>query len=923
MKTILLLGQPKSGRHVLLQQLSPQAKKETHGLLTTWSTHTYSFVTIEQSLTTIPTAALPRIDTVAILIEPTTLINTDQKLKLITWITTELSTLKDQSQSIHCIISKADSLLGFREYFAHDTVEAREAAFGLQSFSDKTTLLNTINQSLLSMLHQEPLIEKRTRLQAFPLQLEKLINNAEDVISRSLSQTMWRFGGLFFISCKQKPLVIDIHTETHQEIRPVLNEKVYFVQGVFQRLKQASVEQHLRRKKRDKKRWLAIPLAVFLVTGLLGLWHISYRQSIHAMAHITNILAAIKKNPDTPSWLQQMNQLQTARSTLNTPLSHYGRYIGLPQTTELKHQLDDQYNRLLITKFLPACEGQLTSTLTENMTKNMSSLYQALRIYLMLVTGKHRNHTEIIHWFQTHWQPASQFNSIKPHLINLLTRSPENWPIDKNLVKQAQLVLQDLPIANIGYLHVESAFFGKTIHLATLLPQQPYFNLKDTRLPNFFSTTQFNYVFNSAIPKSVQALKQHGDWVVGINQSSLADETIDQVAASVREIYISNFSTTWQSLLEKLKLKKVDSIPALQILVADLTDKQSNLYGLLNFMVGNARLNTDTPSSPTTKALGHLLKTSKLPASLKNMALLLQSINKSHNPNQASLAIASTILSQSSQPNPITTLLNTRSKKHTVITSWYHSIANQAWGLLLNGSRQALDAQWQQTVMPLYQNSIKTGYPINPTSTSDISPTTFTAFFGPDGALDTFTQSLKPFINTQQHYWTWQSYLGKTLGPPQMLLDNLMRASLIQQMFYTNSHSKRPHVSFHLIPMQKSPHIQQATCYFDGQVVPFDKTTALNTTINWPGPKKIGASWVIKLKNGKHHQHFVAGPWAALRLIQSGSLTPSNNPQKYTLSFSVGAHKWQYLLIPSQKINPWLSQVMPAFKLPKTLLPTH
>lgn len=915
MNTILLLGQTKTGRHTLLEQCHPTLKKETHGLITAWTHQHTQFITTEQSLTGIST--LPRIDAVAILIELPSLLDESRRLATINWITTQLSALKDHRIPIQFIISKADMLPGFREYFSSYTAEARTQALGIARFSDKQSMLDTISRSLLEHLHQEPLIEKRVHLQALPQQLDRLITLSEDIVTRSLNND-WLFGGLFLISCKQKPMIADLLTGKEKPSLPILSQKIYFVSGLLDHLKLLATTQQKKRKQKDIKRWLAIPLSLVLITGCIALWHTSYRQSVIAIANVTKTLKSVEHNPNDPAWLAQMNHLQAADRSLNTPGSRYARFLGLPQTSELKEQLHNQYQRLLTTKFLPEAEGQLTDAITQHLSDNPVDLYATLRIYLMLATGQHRDPKAIEQWFQTHWQPQKQAASILPHVNNLLSLPTQQWPIDKALVKQAQSTLQALPVANIAYLHLQAPYLGKATPLSAMLPQQPYFDIKNITLPTFFSTTQFNQLFNESIPAAVKSLLKNGDWVIGVSQSDFSDETPAQLTAPVRVIFVSAFSQTWQNIIPRLRLKPFQTMQQIETFVSDLIDHQSALHQLLSFIVGNATLDKQGKPSKDTQQLSRFLNQKQTPDQLKNIQFFIQTINKSADPNHASLAVASTILSNSTDSNPLTRLISTQAKP-TLIHRWYNQIGHNMWRLLLEKARQALDKKWQQTIMPLYTNSIEGHYPIDTNSQRDISPSTFTNFFGPHGALDVFVETLKPFINTQQHYWTWKRYLGRTLGPPQSLLDNLMRALLIQQMFYSD-HAKSPRISFNLVPMTKSSQLETVTSYFDGQKLPFDKTVALSQTIQWPGPKKIGASWVITLTNGHQKQHFVSGPWAAFRLIQSGKLVPSTNPQKYTLTFHYQAHEWQYLLIPSKKINPWLPQVIPEFSLPKTLL---
>jgi intracellular multiplication protein IcmF len=915
MNTVLLLGQSRSGRQLFLKSLSPEIKATSRGLFTHWKHKNLQWITPADMLNESRIKQLASYQLVMVMLPLPTLLDNTQRLAFIDWLHPQLLQLKQKQCPIIFVISQSDRLLGFSDYFAHYNTDARQSAFGIQHKNEINPFIQTMSQSILAQLHHEPIAEKRARIQAFPAQLNQTFTLCNNLIERCIDNSNLNFNGLFFISTKQKHPVIDALTNQIHSTPPPVTERVFFTCGLLDISQQLTQNYRLQRKQHDKKRWLAMPISVGLILGLLGLWHIMFKHINSTLTKFQYTLHSIQKDANSPHWAQYLRTLQKAQQTLNDPLLASARYLGFSQIHQLKNRINNQYHTLLITRFLPSIQGDLTDAITQNMTRDTTKLYAALRVYLMLTDTQHRHNAIIIDWFSHHWRNNPHLASQLTNLNTLLTLNSQHWPQNKPLIHEARSTLQQLPAANIAFLHLSSHYTDKTQSLATLLPTQSALNLKQIKISTLFSTDNFKDIYNQQIPQVAQHFAQ-GDWVIG-NSDTFKNENTAQLTASLQAIYLSAFSNSWQTILDQLKLNKFNNLNKISTVLTDLTTNDSGLVSSLKFMVGNATLSPDIQPSPTVRYLKKYLsfdtkQDNELRNQLRALNTFIQAVYKSKQPNQASYAVATTILNNQTQANPIALLMHLPIPKHVLLNHWNQNLALQVWQQLLIGSHQYLNLKWQQTVWPIYKSSIKNHYPIDASSQRNTTPENFAAFFGPTGALQTFfNQQLKPFVNTSQHYWVWKKYLGQALPAPQSVLDNFMRGILIQNMFFKNSHM--PSFKFSLIPIEKSQTIRSAYIYFDGQAIPFNRNKALQQLITWPGSKNIGASWVIHTNHKKTYQQFYKGPWAALRLIQNGKLSPSNNPQRYTLAFKSGKHHWQYWLIPNRKINPWLPSILQGF----------
>jgi type VI secretion system protein ImpL len=137
-------------------------------------------------------------------------------------------------------------------------------------------------------------------------------------------------------------------------------------------------------------------------------------------------------------------------------------------------------------------------------------------------------------------------------------------------------------------------------------------------------------------------------------------------------------------------------------------------------------------------------------------------------------------------------------------------------------------------------------------------------------------------------------------------------------MFFTDNHQA---LSFKLslIPITKSKTIRAVTINIEGQIQQYTSLNHSSSILTWPGPNPGQASLTTSFYKGKDLNQSFNGPWALFRLIQSATLTPSDDPQKYTLQFKFDKSDATYHLIADNRINPFIPNVLSQFKCPDTL----
>ena len=344
---------------------------------------------------------------------------------------------------------------------------------------------------------------------------------------------------------------------------------------------------------------------------------------------------------------------------------------------------------------------------------------------------------------------------------------------------------------------------------------------------------------------------------------------------------------------------------------------------LLSFISGNAMLsNTIMPSYALAQLNAYLHKKdtySQTQIALKNLSTYIKTIGDSDDVNQASYNAAIAILNNPNAPNPIQAILNWNLGKGSVLQLWLNALAQDTWRIILANSKNYLDSLWSKLVSTDSDNNIAGRYPVFSNGTDDATLADFTHFFEPSGTIDVFFNSyLKPFVDMSNSYWVWRNLYGAALPVPQTTLESLMRASLIQRMFFADDPQKAL-FKFQITPVTKSDAIDSIALDSEGQTVNFSATQNSMNTFVWPGPQPEEVSIRVMFSQQDPYLQSFTGTWALFRLMQSATLIPTTNPQQYILQITAGNATVTYHVLMDNKANPFLPGVIDKFRLPETL----
>ena len=923
---ILMLGIKGVGKKTLLKNATHDVEPHQHDGFNFWSYQKTTFILPKYPLEQQHIDSLPHLHTLIIMIDIASIIDTS-KTEHILIPQLNLIKVRYKKISIQLIVTKCDYILGFKEFFNHLNSEERQRIFGFQPQQGSTDLLRQINAQVIPRLHQETLPEKRSLIQLFPSQFEKAIEYLSIFVDLIHAKTGLCLMNVYFTSCKQKHKSIDLLGNHKTTLPPTITEKSFFIEHMINQICEQATLTALAAKRFDKKRWIILPICIIILITLITTWHYSYKHTAIALHEIS---LSLEQKPPTniqPTWLARLDLLATSIQKLNDPSLNYSWLVGFGQTKTLKQKITHLYKTELRTEFLPYIEGILNNNMIQGMQHDKLTLYNSLKIYLMLTTPNHYDENTITNWFEIYWQHTYKKNPqqqkmLLEHLKNLLTLENKNWPRNQPIITKAQQILQQLPLADIIFLELQGKYKDQQQSLATMIPNHTSLNLKKAVIPNLFSPNNFKEIYNQQIPLLVNTFSQ-GDWVIGnaTYDTHASSDQQSQLTADVRALYLQYFSQSWQNVLTEIELQQPSNFTDIQSLINELTNPQSSLMELLEFASGNAELDKKLqPSDALTQVndlIQHKALYQKIKITLQSLSTYLKTIVRGDDINKASFDATIAILNNQQPQNPIARIRDL--KLQGPIQNWLRTISQGSWSILLANSRDYLNNVWSSTVLPVYESKINDRYPFSPASKEDISLTNFDDFIGPEGTIDTFfNYYLKPFVNMSSNYWTWRTVYDQKIAIPQSILDTFMRASLIQQMFYTDDTHKMS-FKFSLSPFTKSSNIKLLTLDIEGQIQQFDNTNQKDSIMTWPGPVPTHVSINASFYKETGITQSFTGPWALFRLLQTAQISLLGDPQKFVVQFKIGNGLAAYHLIADNRINPFIPGVLDKFNCPQNL----
>ncbi|KAF0812110.1 hypothetical protein IGB42_03387 [Andreprevotia sp. IGB-42] len=415
---------------------------------------------------------------------------------------------------VYLVVTKADLISGFCEFFETLSAEEREQVWGvtlpIPASAKDPVALNTVQGELaalsqrlqgllLQKLQRETDLDRRTLLGFFPQSFQALQQPLLDFIEAAFSANPYQsrilFRGFYFTSGAQEGAPVDpllpavaaplglrqsftLARAQQMVFRP------FFVARVFRELMLgeahlagSNLSWHRKRTLLHSAGYVLLSLMVVLAAGSMI---VGYR---HNNDYVDAVAARVPKVRDQVERInvgQEMSLgdlLPTLQAVRDIPAPVAGQSdlwlgnMGMYQGEKLTAASSNAYYRLLQDTFIPQINGRLEQAL-RSFKSDPDMQYETLKVYLMLHEAERFNANAFKAWVMLDWDanlprdfPIEQRKQLEIHLDTLLSRGAVQSPIplDKALTTEVRAQLASSPLPNRIYGRLKRMGVGNQI----------------------------------------------------------------------------------------------------------------------------------------------------------------------------------------------------------------------------------------------------------------------------------------------------------------------------------------------------------------------------------------------------------------------------------------------------------------------------
>lgn len=723
----------------------------------------------------------------------------------------------------------------------------------------------------------------------------------------------------------------------------------------------------------------AIGLITLGIIGVWVLSHgknVSMMENVEANAG--SLSNSIEELPtDSLDILQTSTMLSNARKldTTRTDKGFLLKRTGLYQGKTIASRADRKYKELLIDSLLARLMVRLEHQMHAE-SDNSEFLFEALKTYQMLDNTEEYKAEDVIGWFRFDFEQnlprnvsGSRKKELNEHTVELFRTKPARLPrpLDRALIDQYQQVAANTPLEKRAYFRLKQQHadvvntslkltdaVGNDLSRAMVLSGDSTFN---TSIPNFFTVYQYRTKFLPSVPQVSKTLTRDV-WVLGPYASTVSAKDANDLQESVTEQYYQEYIQHWQTLLDNMTLRKADTIQELAQFLALVTDSDSPLKNLMVAINDQTTLTIEPPPEGEESESGADSRVSDLASLIGSkpadnldvvdtdpVTLHFTPLHELLNNWETNGSKLDSVLQQLADLNlqllPMATtpgastdatlvgelavkIKNMGAKAERLppaVAKLVSSLTNDVNDASSGGFCAQLNTLWESEVYPFYERALMSRYPLSRRAANEITLEDFGRFFGPGGILDKYvSEYLAGNVQKTPRQWTW---VGS--GSSQCVSDNTLRqlalADEIKQSFFSSG-STTPSFSFDLDP---------TNLIVDNAIYKMFMTIGNRKMEFFHGPLKGGSNFVWPGESGSTEatlriEPIIAGsqsrislngPWAILRMLDSGSLKRKSS-SVVSVDYSFGARP-VHMEFRTSSFNPLNSRALRQFSCPRSL----
>jgi type VI secretion system protein ImpL len=573
---------------------------------------------------------------------------------------------------VYLLVTKADLVSGFREYFDDLDAAGRRQVWGTTfALEDSRSgralgtlpgefdlLLERLNAGLNQRLRDERDPRRRANLFGFPQQFAalrtRLLALANEAFGGNQGDRRLFLRGVYFTSGTQEGTPVDRLLGSlgralglAGDARSPVSEsgRAYFIEQLLREvvLQEAGIAGTDRRAEmRTAGLQIAAYAAVALLTlaGLAALF-VSQRRNTAYLEQVGATARPLGEMPApaaTAGLAQQLPRLGTLRRVLDAAAhggenSPWSMHAGLYQGRAMQRAAREAYARELNATIVPALAESLGRRL-DALVSEPDKLYEYLKGYLMLGSPERLQAEQLVvlaavEWEREHAAEPQVRTELMSHLEWLLTDgelSPA--PVDAALVTRARNALAAATPAALAYNRLKLAHAGPDSRplrldqevqgLDTVFRRRSGRSLAEP-LPALFTREAFLEISSKGGAEIARRL-QEDSWVFG--EGTLPTEFDAGLTRDVIALYERDYIATWDALLADLEVMPLGDAESAARNLGILGSASSPLKVLLTIVARETNL--APPADPAAAAAGQMADKALAKAATSTLGKLLK-----------------------------------------------------------------------------------------------------------------------------------------------------------------------------------------------------------------------------------------------------------------------------------------------------------
>ncbi|WP_236192348.1 type VI secretion system membrane subunit TssM [Pseudomonas glycinae] len=542
--------------------------------------------------------------------------------------------LQDVYQKLHVdvpvylVLSKADKLLGFDEFFDQLTREESDQVLGTSFRKDQVgtdvtvlrnefeELLRRLNSQVIMRMHSERDTQRRGRILDFPHQMgqigERLCLLVDMAFTGNRYQRATQLRGFYLTSAPHLTQEMDSTTAgigaslgMSAGVLPTLRSgRSRFIHHLLSRVIFPEADlAGLDKRERSRIHWGQRALYVGALGALVlfgMLWAGGFSANYERLENLRNL---------AQNWTQQRTALSPrddamgVLKTLDTSYAAtqvfpkkgdaaYHERMGLYQGQDVNPVVKEAYERELEKQLLPRVATMLEGQIRANM-KDREKLINSLRAYLMLNMKDRRDAAWLKDWVAADWSQrytgnTAVQNGLNTHLERLL-QQPFIYPLNEQLVTQARQVLRSESLATVVYrmLREQARNLPDYRFSQHLGPQGSLFIGTEYVIPGFYTQTGYQQYFSVQGASLVTDILRD-NWVLG-EGAGISDMDLRRLMVELEQLYFRDYANYWSEAVGQVALPPISDAGEGAEQLAGLTSANSPVLALLTEVRENTR----------------------------------------------------------------------------------------------------------------------------------------------------------------------------------------------------------------------------------------------------------------------------------------------------------------------------------------------